>query len=490
MSLKVHIKWGKEKFQDVELNQGESPEVFQAQLFALSGVPPNRQKIMAKGKALKANTWDGFAVKNGMTLLLMGSADALPSAPVEKTKFIEDMSDSQVATITNIPAGLTNLGNTCYMNATIQCLKNVPPLQNGLLNYGGQLSVGTIMSNPSDAITVSLRDLFRVMNKTSEGIPPFVFLQVLHTVFPHYAEKTEQGVFQQQDANECWTQLVRMLQQRIPAVNSRSIGDVSTSGAAAGDSNSSLVDQYFGIDFKASMKCDEAPDEPESISSDRLYQLSCFITQDVKYLHTGLRSRLKETITKTSPTLGRDASYTKSSLISRLPGYLTVQFVRFYYKEKEKVNAKILKDIKFPLELDVFELCTPELQEKLKPMRNKFKEEDDKKVQKKIEMKADQKMEVDQKSTKTLPWDFEDSPGSSNSGLYELTAVLTHRGRSSSSGHYVAWVHKKGDEWMKCDDDNVSPVTSQDVLKLSGGGDWHCAYVLLYAPKQLTVEED
>lgn len=30
-------------------------------------------------------------------LLMMGSADALPSAPVEKTKFIEDMSDAQVA---------------------------------------------------------------------------------------------------------------------------------------------------------------------------------------------------------------------------------------------------------------------------------------------------------------------------------------------------------------------------------------------------------
>jgi len=30
--------------------------------------------------------------------------------------------------------------------------------------------------------------------------------------------------------------------------------------------------------------------------------------------------------------------------------------------------------------------------------------------------------------------------GSNNSGYYELQAVLTHKGRSSSSGHYVAWV--------------------------------------------------
>ena len=30
--------------------------------------------------------------------------------------------------------------------------------------------------------------------------------------------------------------------------------------------------------------------------------------------------------------------------------------------------------------------------------------------------------------------------GSNNSGFYELMAVLTHKGRSSSSGHYVGWV--------------------------------------------------
>ena len=77
--------------------------------------------------------------------------------------------------------------------------------------------------------------------------------------------------------------------------------------------------------------------------------------------------------------------------------------------------------------------------------------------------------------------------GSNNSGYYTLQAVLTHRGRSSSSGHYVAWVRQKGETWLKCDDDNVSIVTSDEVLKLSGGGDWHCAYVLLYGPKILEI---
>lgn len=33
--------------------------------------------------------------------------------------------------------------------------------------------------------------------------------------------------------------------------------------------------------------------------------------------------------------------------------------------------------------------------------------------------------------------------GSNNCGYYDLQAVLTHQGRSSSSGHYVSWVKRK-----------------------------------------------
>lgn len=73
-------------------------------------------------------------------------------------------------------------------------------------------------------------------------------------------------------------------------------------------------------------------------STESYLQLSCFISQDVKYLQTGLRQRLEEKLTKRSELLGRDAVYTKTSRINRLPAYLTIQLVRFFYKEKEKVG--------------------------------------------------------------------------------------------------------------------------------------------------------
>lgn len=77
--------------------------------------------------------------------------------------------------------------------------------------------------------------------------------------------------------------------------------------------------------------------------------------------------------------------------------------------------------------------------------------------------------------------------GSNNSAFYTLQAVLTHQGRSSSSGHYVGWVRQKNDKWMKFDDDVVTSIDTEDVLRLSGGGDWHCAYVLLYGPRVLEL---
>lgn len=96
------------------------------------------------------------------------------------------------------------------------------------------------------------------------------------------------------------------------------------------------------------------------------------------------------------------------SKISRLPAYLTIQFVRFYYKEKEAINAKILKDVKFPLEFDAFELCTSELQNKLVPMREKFKEYEDTLVEESCNTKTKDKGDSAKKEMRKEPFWFKD----------------------------------------------------------------------------------
>lgn len=44
------------------------------------------------------------------------------------------------------------------------------------------------------------------------------------------------------------------------------------------------------------------------------------------------------------------------------------------------------QDVKFTMSLDVYDLCTPELQAKLQPARDKFKEQEDKKAEEMIQV--------------------------------------------------------------------------------------------------------
>ncbi|OMO66356.1 Ubiquitin [Corchorus olitorius] len=473
----VSVKWQKEVFKAVEIDTSQPPYVFKCQLYDLTGVPPERQKIMVKGGLLKDDAdWSTVGVKQGQKLMMMGTADEVVKAPEKGPVFMEDLPEEEQVVSLGHSAGLFNLGNTCYMNSTVQCLHSVPELKSALVKYSHS-GRSNDLDQTSHMLTVATRDLFGELDKSVKPVAPMQFWMVLRKKYPQFGQ-LHNGVFMQQDAEECWTQLLYTLSQSL-----RSPGS---------SENVDAVKDLFGIELASRMHCQESGEE--SSETESVYSLKCHISHEVNHLHEGLKHGLKSELEKASPALGRSAIYLKESRINGLPRYLTIQFVRFFWKRESNQKAKILRKVDYPLELDVYDLCSDELRKQLEGPRQILRDEEGKKLGLKANEKSSGAKDNDVKMT--------DAEGSSNAsgessattpqegapsdketrltGIYDLVAVLTHKGRSADSGHYVAWVKQESGKWIEFDDDNPIPQREEDIVKLSGGGDWHMAYICMY----------
>jgi len=129
--------------------------------------------------------------------MLMGTADKLPDPPPEPTKFVEDMPDVQDAADLAQPAGLRNLGNTCYLNSGLQVMRHIPELATALRSYRPPAT-----SEPGANLVAATRDLLGELDRSTAAreVLPLRFVSTFRSMFPRFAEQTEQGGYAQQDA--------------------------------------------------------------------------------------------------------------------------------------------------------------------------------------------------------------------------------------------------------------------------------------------------
>lgn len=548
--IPISVKWGKETI-ELNLVVANGVKGLKEELEEQTGVPSDRMKLMAKSKGLwKGLLKDDFdlstidfaaaqskASNKTLQILLMGSATKL-AAPKTKTVFIEDLPPEEAAKVAPEPSGLVNLGNTCYLNSVVQCIRAIRFFRNGLTGYSGG------RGNASSIFLSSLRELYDNLDRTASAVSPANFVMATRMAFPQFAERSATGQPKQQDAEEFYSGLLEIARQYMEGRDSIRAGfnGITVTDEEVGDAQN-LIDAVFGVKMEETLTCDEfasassssslgggatakttdmevdgkeqettdpteAVGEPPVKSYSHHRKLVCNIQggsdtsaqTTVNHIAEGIALSLNDKVEKRSEVLGRDAMWTRTHKLARLPPILVVQFGRFYWKETPDsqdhagVKCKVMRPVAFSGTLDVYEFCTDEVKKVLKVARDKALAEEEDRIAKKLraaeddegakkeEGKGEDKKEGDPMETEAggdddhetakaiaaaddaeaaelraamamsvettpdeplppvgpgLPKDFQ--------GQYELFAVVTHKGRDADGGHYMAWVKADND---------------------------------------------
>ncbi|CAM9020860.1 hypothetical protein WICANDRAFT_79146 [Wickerhamomyces anomalus NRRL Y-366-8] len=468
MSFTVNIK-NSGKTYPLELSPADTGLVFKQKLQNLTKIPIDRQKILLKTGQLKDDDIvESLNLKQNQTIMVLGSPELnLPIAPINNV-FLEDLNESSLKSYSNEPIGFENLGNTCYLNSSIQALYSIPSLQKKLTQNDKVGEIGT-----NEHLVLQLKRVFKELeNKKQDSIVPNNLITSLRVLYPQFNERDQYGRYKQQDAEEAFTQLLLSLKNVL---------------------GEDFIKDYT-INFKSIIKNQEDESDVQIKYEDDV-KLQCHITSSTNFLKNGIVESLNETIEKHSDNLNKNCNYEINKKITKLPSILTVQFVRFFWKRSTNKKSKILRKVQFPFQLDLTDLLDEEYRDSKIKIRDEFRsieknqqseEREFKKQKKNLNSKDEQdfwKKQHDkyiEEFTSKTPKDL--SVGENPSSLYNLNAIITHQGSSADSGHYQAFVKDRynDDKWWRFNDDKVSIVDKDRVESLAGGGESDSALILIY----------
>jgi len=354
-----------------------------------------------------------------------------------------------------------------------------------------ELKDGINKFNPSPADTnlntqlvVSAKQMYQDLDSKGESFPPYAFVQTLRMVHPTFDETDNQGRHLQQDSEECFNIITQAFKNANMKIE------------IAGEEKN-LVSHLFDIDLEVTYTNTQSEEEEKTVTHEKQNKLFCHIdnqSKPVNHLIDGLSVSLIGEQEKFSEVTQSNCIYRKEQKINNLPPYLVVNMVRFFWK-KESVTAgtkagksKILRNVSFPMVLDVYDLCSDTLKESLNHGRKfeaKLREEYDEKMltgktiddkmdvdkpveaaktedvnmeEEKVEKPEEEKKEAGSATTKKPKVKeasikdhivYRDHGVGLDTGKYQLLGVVTHKGRTADGGHYIGWIHSTEDEWYE-----------------------------------------
>ena len=239
-----------------------------------------------------------------------------------------------------IGAGFDNMGNTCYMNATLQALFHVPSFANWLMSCTC-CSISCDLSGDDDdlcLICAMMETLYLAHIHSGGSIPPELMWSRLKSVF----KDAEYG--RQEDAHE----FLRFLIEKLELTCLKSVPDGSTLDPRSKETNA--IAQIFGGYTRTLLLCQNC--ENTSTTFQHFQEISLDIHEDVADLHGALELffRPESMNGYKCQKCNSQRSSEKRLSIDSLPNVLCVQLKRF-----DPWGNKITKAIGCPRYLDLSE---------------------------------------------------------------------------------------------------------------------------------------